>query len=159
MRELKGWHVLLVLVVFFGVTIAVNIAMATYAITTFSGEDIANPYAQGVAYNKTLAARSAQRSLGWTATLEIRRGTTGETSIDVSVKDRDAHALDGLSLEAMLRRPTDANLDRTIALASVGEGRYTASTTGLAPGQWDVIARAKGSDGIFFEAARRVVLQ
>ncbi|MEQ1868253.1 MAG: FixH family protein, partial [Micropepsaceae bacterium] len=70
-RELKGTHVLIALLAFFGVTLAVNIALATYAISSFSGEDVAKPYQQGLDYNKALEARAAQRDLGWSASINL----------------------------------------------------------------------------------------
>ena len=159
MSELKGVHVLLVLLVFFGVTIAVNVTMATFAVSTFSGEDVSDPYLKGLAFNATLGARSAQERLGWTATIDIRRGTAAAAIIVVAIKDRQSRALTGLTLEVMLRRPTNANLDRIVALKSESNGHYSATVPDVARGQWDAIATAKASDGISFEATRRVMLQ
>jgi nitrogen fixation protein FixH len=158
MSELKSRHVLFMLLAFFGITIAVNITMATYALTTFSGEDVSDPYLKGLAFNKTLAAHSAQGRLGWTATIDVRGAGKTATTIEVSLRDRESRALNGLTVEATLRRPTDASLDRTVAFTADGEGRYAATVAGLARGQWDVVARVKG-DGTSFEALRRVVLQ
>jgi nitrogen fixation protein FixH len=159
MSELKGWHVLVAMLAFFGVTIAVNVAMATYAITTFSGEDTSDPYMKGLAFNKAIAAQAAQARLGWRASIAARRGTGGDTVIEVEMHDRDGNAKDGLKLEVTLRRPIDAHLDRTVAMSATGDGHYTATVGALVPGQWDVIASAKADDGTPFQAMRRVVLQ
>ncbi len=158
MSEVKGGHVLFALLAFFGITIAVNITMATYAVTTFSGEDVSDPYLKGLAFNKTLAAHSAQERLGWTATIEVRSAAKFATLIEVALQDREARPLNGLTVEVTLRRPTDASLDRTISLASHGDGRYAATVDGIVRGQWDVIARVKGGD-TSFEALRRIVLR
>jgi nitrogen fixation protein FixH len=140
--ELKGWHVLAGLLAFFGITLAVNIALTVYAIDTFSGEDVAKPYLRGLEYNRTLESRAAQVARGWTATIDATR-------------DGAAAAL---AVEATLRRPTDAALDRTIELTAVGGGEYRAAAEGLAPGAWDIIVRVK-EDGAVFEAERRIVLK
>lgn len=158
MTQLKGSHVLFATLAFFGVTIGVNIAMATYAITTFSGEDIPNPYIQGLAYNKTLAAHTAQSKLGWIAAIDARRAGQ-ETTVTVAIRDRDDRNLANLKVEVTFRRPTNAKLDRTEALVGDGGGTYAAELSGLAPGAWDVIARTTAPDGTLFEATRRVVLQ
>lgn len=158
MSEVKGGHVLFALLAFFGITIGVNVVMATYAVTTFSGEDVSDPYMKGLAFNRTLAAHSAQAQLGWTATIDAGRGPNGLTTVNVGLRDREQRGLNGLTLEATLRRPTDATLDRAIALTADGDGRYSATVAGLAAGQWDVIAKAK-RDGASFEASRRVVLR
>ncbi|MCE9522416.1 MAG: FixH family protein [Alphaproteobacteria bacterium] len=158
-RELKGFHVLLMILTFFGVTFAVNIALATFAISSFSGEDVSTPYQRGLEYNQTLAARSAQRDLGWTATISLARDAKTNGVVAVSIVGKDGAPRSGLKVEAMLRRPTDAKFDQTIALQSVGDGEYRAAVGTLAEGQWDVIARSAAEDGTPFEAQRRFVLQ
>jgi nitrogen fixation protein FixH len=156
MKELKGRHVLILLLSFFAVTVAVNAAMATYAIATFSGEDIPNPYLQGLAYNKTLRAQQAQNALGWSATIAAVR-EDGKVKARVMVRDRSGNAISGLTVSLKLRRPTDARLDRTVALAPA-EGGHAASVADLAPGVWDAVAVVRSPDGEAFEATRRVVL-
>jgi len=52
---IKGWHVLLGFIAFFGIVIAVAVAFAMAAYRTFSGEAIPDPYEAGILYNKTLA--------------------------------------------------------------------------------------------------------
>jgi nitrogen fixation protein FixH len=158
-RELKGWHVLLITLAFFGVTIGVNIVMATYAITTFSGEDTPNSYAAGVAYNKTLAAHAAQRQLGWTAVIDLEPESQGRQALDVTIKDANAQPLTGLTVEVTFRRPTDAHLDRSVPLVRAADGKYAGEVAALAPGLWDVIARTHDAAGTPFEATRRVVVQ
>jgi nitrogen fixation protein FixH len=158
MTELKGWHVLVAMLAFFGITVAVNVAMATYAITTFSGEDTSAPYMKGLAFNKTIAVQEAQARLGWSASIEADRSANGDTVIAVVVRDRDANAKTGLTIEVTLRRPIDAYQDRTVAMTAAGDGRYTATIGALVAGQWDVIATAKADDGTPFQVTRRVVL-
>jgi|KBSSwiStaDraftv2_1062776.scaffolds.fasta_scaffold387537_2 nitrogen fixation protein FixH len=158
MRELKGWHVLVTMLAFFGVTIAVNVAMATYAITTFSGEDTASPYMKGLAYNQTIAARATQQHLGWSATIDARRQPKQEAVVEVTVRDHDGKAQNGLTLSLTLRRPIDAHLDRTVTMTAAGDGTYLANLGALARGQWDLVATGTSADGTTFEAERRVVL-
>lgn len=155
--ELKGWHVLAMILGFFGITIAVNVALAIYAIDTFSGEDVTTPYVRGLEYNRTLEARAAQQSLGWMASIDAAREKTG-AAISVLIEDRNGQTKDVLTVEATLRRPTDANLDRSIDLVPAGNGYYKAVASGLAPGAWDIIVHAKSGD-VAFEAQRRVVLK
>jgi nitrogen fixation protein FixH len=154
--ELKGWHVLLMMLAFFGVTIAVNAAFTVAAIGTFSGEDVSKPYLRGLEFNRTLEARAAQAALGWKATIGTE-AESGGAAISVHILDRDGGPKSTLSVEATLRRPTMAGLDRSITLEPAGEGKYRAVVAGLQPGAWDVIVRATGAEGAF-EAERRVVL-
>lgn len=155
--ELKGWHVLVMMLAFFGITIAVNVMFTIYAIGTFSGEDVSKPYLKGLEYNRTLEARAAQSALGWNATIEVVR-ENGGAAISAHIAGRDGLAKSALSVEAVLRRPTDARLDRTIELTPAGDGNYRAVAAAVAPGAWDVIVRTKNGD-VAFEATRRVVLK
>lgn len=156
-RELKGWHVLVMMLAFFGVTIAVNVVFTMYAIGTFSGEDVSKPYLKGLEYNRTLEARAAQAALGWKATIEAEH-RNGGTTISTHIVDRDGQGKSALTVEAVLQRPTDARLDRTIDLSPAGDGNYRAVAADLAPGVWDLIVRTKNGD-VAFEARRRVVLK
>lgn len=156
--ELKGFHVLAVLLGFFGVTFAVNGIFITYALSTFSGEDIEKPYQQGLAYNKTLAARTAQAALKWTASVDVVRDKNSTALITVSIRGADGTPRTGLNVEATLRRPTDAGLDRTVTLEDAGAGEYRGTANDIALGQWDVIIKTT-DDGSPFEAERRVLLK
>lgn len=157
--ELKGGHVLAMMLAFFGITITVNAVFAAYAISTFSGEDVSKPYMRGLEYNRTLAAREAQERLGWSAEIDAARG--GGSSIVVTVKISTSGGIPkvGLAVRATFRRPTDASLDRTIALKAVEAGMYRAVVKGVSRGQWDVTASAKSSEGDVFEAGRRIVVE
>ena len=157
-RELTGLHVLLILFGFFGVTIAVNVAMSVYAIETFSGEDVSSPYVRGLAYNATLRERAAQTALGWRFTVAAeRRGRSG-VSLFVQVVDRDGKPKGALDVAATLRRPTNAAMDRSVTLKSEGDGSYRAELSDVAAGLWDIVVSTKSGAGDV-EADRRVVLQ
>ena len=73
-KRVTGWHVLAVILVFFGVIITVNVIFIIQATRTFRGEDEPRSYVQGLDYNSTLAARAEQAALGWTATTEVEDG-------------------------------------------------------------------------------------
>lgn len=157
--ELKGGHVLAMLLAFFGVTIAVNVLFTFYAISTFSGEDVTKPYLHGLEYNKTLTARAAQDGLGWSAEIGAMREGDADILVSVRIVGSDGMPRSSLRVEATLRRPTNASLDRTLALEAVGDGLHRAALKDVSRGQWDVIARATSGDGDVFEAQRRIVLK
>ena len=155
--ELKGGHVLAVLLAFFAITVAVNTVFTVYAISTFSGEHVAKPYVRGLEYNRTLATRAAQAALGWKAELALSREGNGALVI-LRIVDRGGKPLIDLDAEVVLQRPTNAALDKTVNLDPMGSGEYRATVAELATGQWDVIAQLK-RDGATFEAQRRIVLK
>jgi nitrogen fixation protein FixH len=154
----KGRHVLATLLGFFGVTVAVNAAFVTYALDTFTGEDVPRPYLRGLAYNETLSAHAAQAKLGWRAIIDVERSGQG-AAIDVVLSDKAGAPQNGLTLSLAFRRPTDAAFDRSFALTGSGDGRYSVRVAAIAAGQWDVVARTTAPDGTPFEATRRVVLK
>ena len=158
-RELKGWHVLVVLLSFFGITIGVNTIFVYDALSTFSGEDVDQPYMAGLAWNKTLAARQAQAKQGWTATLSATRQPDKAIALAFDVLDRNRHPVDGLDVSVTLRSPVNAHYDREVKLSPTGRGQYGTSVTDVRPGQWDVIAEVKPVGNAGFEAQRRIALQ
>jgi nitrogen fixation protein FixH len=158
MRELKGWHVLVMILAFFGITIGVNFVFVSYALSTFSGEDVSQPYLKGLAYNRSLDAKAAQAALGWQAEIEATRLAAGDAVIRVRVVDGDAMPLGALDVAAHLRHPVNSYLDRKIGLSATSEGHYEARVAGLPRGQWDVVAQTQATDGTDFSATRRVLL-
>ncbi len=60
-KPLTGWHVLAMLVAFFGVIIGVNLTMAYFANSTWSGLVVANGYVASQSFDKDLARARAQR--------------------------------------------------------------------------------------------------
>lgn len=158
MRELKGWHVLMMMLGFFGVIIGVNTVFVTYALSTFAGEDEKQPYLKGLAYNRALDARAAQAALGWSAEIDARRAEGGATIIRVRLATSEAKPLVALDVTARLRHPVNSYLDRTVKLTASGDGAYEARVPGLVRGQWDVVAETQSSEGTGFTATRRVLL-
>lgn len=126
----------------FLIVVAVNGALIFFAEDTFSGLETENPYERGLDYNKTLDADAAQKKLGWQYQAAIT-GSGGTRTLEVRLTDRAGHALDRLALAAYLVRPSNDGLDLTLAPQAAGDGRYTATFTLPAEGQWElrVVAR------------------
>ena len=61
--EIRGRHVLIGLLAFFGLIFLANGVFVYYALTTFGGGEKGSPYRSGLRYNETLAeaARAAER--------------------------------------------------------------------------------------------------
>ena len=62
--RIRGWHVLVAMVLFFGVITAVNAVFISAALRTYPGEVSVTPYEDGLAYNAKLARQAAQAKLG-----------------------------------------------------------------------------------------------
>jgi len=132
-KELKGWHVLLIMLGFFGVMFAVNGVFLYHAITSFPGEDVKKSYVQGLNYNDTLAARAAQAELGWSA----EAGLQDETLV-FRLRDAEGAALSNYVVIGEIRRTATQDADQAIIYSARPNGEYVADASGLAPGQWSL---------------------
>ena len=130
-KELKGWHVLLIMLGFFGVMFSVNGVFLFHAITSFPGEDIKKSYVQGLSFNDTLAERAAQAELAWSA----EAGLVDDQLI-VRLQDAEQAPLSSQLVVAELRRFATNQEDRTISFQPRMNGEYVADIGRLAPGQW-----------------------
>lgn len=142
MTELKGWHVLAMLLAFFAVTIGVNAYFITVALTSATGEYQKKSYLQGLRYNDVIAARARQAQKGWTAELAAGPAKSGGYQVDIRVLDRDARPVNMLNLSGELRRPVQAAQDQTLAFQAAGDGLYRATAASAVPGKWHVVIAA-----------------
>ncbi len=154
-RELKGWHVLLIMLGFFGVMFAVNGVFLYHAITSFPGEDVKKSYVQGLSYNQTLAARAAQAELGWTA----EAGLQGEELI-FRLHDRDGAPVSNLVVIGELRRFATQDADQAIIYSARSNGEYVAAAGALAPGQWALRINVMDVDAetVLFNVTKTIVV-
>jgi nitrogen fixation protein FixH len=139
---LKGWHVLAMLLAFFGVVFSVNGAFLYSALKTHTGVVTAEPFVKGLHYNERIAQGERQARLGWSTRLDV--SLTGE--IVLTVVGDDKRGLDHLTASGEIGRPSTNRLDRQLAFASAGNGRYVANTGALEPGAWLVTARLQSRD-------------
>ena len=142
-RPLTGRAVLAMFLGGFGTVIAVNVTLATHAVRTFPGLEVANSYVASQSFDRR---RAAQEALGW----QVSSGYEGG-GLRVALTDRDGRPLPPPA-RVRLGRPTEARDDRVVALDAAGRAR-----TALAPGLWHVNVAATAPDGTAF--ARRLTLR
>lgn len=145
---LKGWHVLTMLLTFFGVVIAMNVAFITLAVQSFPGEDVKRSYVQGLEYNKTLEARARQAALGWQADARFT-GSALAPALSITFTDRSGAPVRDLTIEATLRRPTTDRHDITLTFTQDAPGVYRADLAALAAGAWKLRGQAEGGGESF----------
>lgn len=156
--KITGWHVLGAMVAFFGTIIVANAIFITAAVRSFPGESQKKSYVQGLRYNDVLAERAAQEALGWRAEVVLaeRRRTGGE--IALRLYGEDGRALENLSVSGELNRPAHDHEDRALRFEDWG-GVYRASVEALAPGAWDLRARAENAAGDVFDIHSRIIVE
>lgn len=147
---IKGWHVLVGFILFFGIIIGTDAWFMVLAYRTFSGQVAANPYEAGLAYNATLAQRARQDALGWRATI-----TDAGDELQVAVVDRAGAPVESLKVVATLERPATEKGSRSLSLKPAAPGLYAAPLA--LSGAWDVHVVAEGANAARFEAERRLV--
>src|SRR5204862_1481429 len=86
-RHFTGWHMLAVVVLFFGTIIGVNIVMVLAATGTFPGLVVTNSYVASQHYNELLASDRAQDRQGWRIELDAPGGV-----VSFRLADRDGVA-------------------------------------------------------------------
>jgi nitrogen fixation protein FixH len=160
-----GWWYPWTFVAGMALVIAVNIALAIYAVGTFPGLETDDAYRKGLEYNETLAAARAQEALGWSvdvryaprpaeAAAEGRR----EGELVVTFLDKTGQPLRDLQVEAAMVRPTRAGLDMRIKLEPRGLGEYRAEAALPLAGQWDIRVLARRAHENF-QATRRILVR
>lgn len=126
-----GRHMLLIMLAFFGVIIAVNITMAVFAGSSWTGFVVRNSYVASQEFNDKVAAARMQDALGWKADFSIADGHAVLT-----LTDRDGAPLAMERAEIVLRNPASDADDRTIGL--VADGDAMSARIDLRDGLWVV---------------------
>ena len=138
-QELSGRTVLVMLLAFFGTVFVVNAYFAAAAIQTYSGVVAQEPYRKGLTYNRRIAADQRQSVLGWTATVAADRD--GRTRLELAGPDR--RPVSGLSVTAILGRPSTDAADRKLELIETMPGQYESHGAALDGGGWIVTIAAR----------------
>lgn len=135
-RRFTGRHMLVTMLLFFGVIIAVNMTMAVLATRTFGGTVVDNSYVASQRFNAWLDEARAQERLGWKVAAEV---------VDRRVVI-DTGSLAGASVTVTARHPLGRAADIAIAFTETDAGRHVARTR-LPAGRWRLhIAVVHGRD-------------
>jgi nitrogen fixation protein FixH len=138
-RPFTGRHMLAILITFFSVVIGVNLLMAYFANSTWSGLVVANGYVASQSFDKDLAKSRAQLALGWTVTLAHE-----PARVAVTFRDKAGVPIDGLAVTAELERTVTDAEDQKLTLQPEGGGVYSAPAK-VAPGVWELEFTASGA--------------
>jgi nitrogen fixation protein FixH len=151
-RAFTGWHMLAIMLAFFGTIISVNVLMAYYAGASWSGMLSKNTYVASQDFNK-----NAARAREW-----AKEGLAGDLTIDGEVV---RYRLKGPSdivakvdhVEAIFHRPVGEKQDFSITLTHQG-GAFSAPHA-LATGPWVVDLAAMHDGELVFHQAERIVVE
>ncbi|TIP92396.1 MAG: cytochrome oxidase [Mesorhizobium sp.] len=131
-REFTGRHMLTTILAFFGVVIAVNLTMATFASTSWTGLVVENTYVASQQFNRKAEEGRAQAALGWTGKLTIAWG-----EVRYSLSDAAGKPVPLRSVKVLFRHPAYEGADKAVILA-VASGQEFAAQHTLRDGVWIV---------------------
>jgi nitrogen fixation protein FixH len=151
-HEFTGKHLLWLMIVFFGIVIAVNATMAVLAGSSWTGLIVKSSYVASQHYNERLEAARLQDELGWRSQLEATSGR-----LVLTMRTRTGEALAGLTARAKLARTVKEDEDMVFELEERGLGEYHADMA-LAPGLWLADVEAVDATGRRYERQLRIVI-
>lgn len=127
-REFTGRLMAGILLAFFGVVVAVNVAMARLAGSTFGGVVVDNSYVASQQFNRWLARAEQQKALGWHA--QASRDAAGRVVVALGEIGGAPTQVSGIARHPLGRLP-----DRAIVFAPTGDRRFV-SREALPAGRW-----------------------
>jgi len=147
-----GWHMLAIMLAFFGTIITVNFTMAYLATSTWSGLVVKNTYVASQQFNgKTAAIREM-----------LATGIAGELSVDakgmryrLTLPENTPVIAD--SVTARFKRPVGTAQDFELQLTPAGDGLYLAEMDVLA-GSWIVEIQAIKDGKMIMHEAKRITV-
>jgi nitrogen fixation protein FixH len=128
--EFTGRHMLILVLSFFAVIIAVNVTMAMYARSSWTGLVVENSYVASQHFNRQAALGRAQAALGWTGRLTVENGR-----VRYALADASGSPVRPTGVTAIFRHPAYEAADMRLVLAWRADGSF-ASDTGLPDGAW-----------------------
>ncbi|MCO5093545.1 FixH family protein [Bosea sp. (in: a-proteobacteria)] len=152
-RELTGWHVLAIMVSFFSVVIAVNLTMAFFARSSWTGLIVDNVHVAGREFNAKAAEGRAQAALGWKPELVIADG-----KLSYRLADAQGKAVPAAQATVSFRRPAYASEDHEVTLTRQLDGSLAAPVE-LRDGLWIVEIRTEAGLERPYRDVRRLQLR
>ncbi|WP_434715233.1 FixH family protein (plasmid) [Rhizobium sp. YTUHZ045] len=149
-RGFTGLHMLLATSAFFAVVIAVNVTMAVYASSSWSGLVVENTYVASQEFNGKAAAMKAMAASGVEGALSIK-GL--EIRYDIHDGNGAPAIIDDVTLN--FKRPVGDHEDFHLMLRKTGEGRFEADHE-VAGGDWIVEAISKRNGVVVMHEAKRI---
>jgi nitrogen fixation protein FixH len=147
-----GWHMLAVVLLFFGVVIGANVVLAVTATGTFPGLVVHNSYVASQEYNDLLAEARTREGVAWRMDLDAPDGV-----VNVRFVDGDGRSQHYLLVTALAGRPSSALEDRAIEFIETAEGYR--SPEPLSPGLWEIDVEARRGGEVVFRELRRAYVR
>lgn len=129
--------------------------MIWYALSTWSGLVSDSAYAEGLGFDRVLAASRAEAALGWKGT--IAYDPAGR--IVFHLLDAKGRPLPRMGVSMVMLRPTREGFDRSASLRETSPGEYEVGLRPPLPGVWDVRVIVAAQGQTRFHAEQRILVQ
>lgn len=147
-----GWHMLAVMVLFFGTIVSVNVTMAYFATSSWSGLLVKNTYVASQKFDDDVAQNREMLERGWVSDL-----TMDGRTITYSLVDAAGQPIAADTVTASIYRPVGVLDDQSVTLAHSGEGIYSAALP-VDPGQWIARISAEKDGTLVYREVHRLEL-
>ncbi|MFK0382647.1 FixH family protein [Agrobacterium sp. NPDC090273] len=149
-----GWHMLGVMVLFFGTIITVNMIMAWNAVSSWSGLVVQNTYVASQQFNGKAEAAKARAASGIEGRLSVDRN-----GMRYEIFHPQTGPVETDTVTAHFRRPVGEHQNFDMELTPVSTGVFTGSHDVL-PGQWIVeVIAVKDGRVIVHEGTRIAIIR
>ncbi len=149
-RPFTGRHMWILALSFFGVIIAVNVVMATFAMRSWTGLVVDNSYIASQQFEDKRLAHQTQQAAGWQAILTYLPGVARLVIVDGA---RGPIDLGDVTIK--VNRPVGGHDDQTISLQHKADGSYEAALN-LPDGLWEATVTAPETALGPFELRERI---
>lgn len=150
-RVFTGWHMLGVMVLFFGTIITVNLIMAWNASHSWSGLVVQNTYVASQQFNGKVKEARAFAASGLDGKLSLEQGAVRYTLTRQGKAETSAE-----KVVAVFKRPVEEHEDVRVEMAHQGDGVFVAATD-LKRGQWIADITATSGDKVVYRQAIRFI--
>ncbi|MGB5485496.1 FixH family protein [Parasphingorhabdus sp.] len=130
-KKFTGYHATMMIVAFFAVVVGVNMVMARFALSTFSGTVVDNSYVASQKYNDWLAQARTQQAHGWTVSPALRKA--GKANITITTTD--GAPLQRATMTGIAEHPIGQADPFDISFTQAGSGEFQSIET-LPAGRW-----------------------
>ena len=152
-EKFTGWHMALFMCLFFGTIITVNMTMAYYANTTWTGLVVKNSYVASQHFDTETARLKKQQELGWSIAADYVSGT-----VSLNIADKAGQSVNLAELSAKIGRPVTETDDRQLVLTRAHDGSFVDETE-LAKGIWQIDLKATDTLGNILERSVRILVK
>jgi nitrogen fixation protein FixH len=152
-REFTGRHMLLIMLVFFGTIIAVNLVMATFASTSWTGLVVKNSYVASQQFNEKAAEGREQAARNWKPVLGLKAG-----EVSFRLNDSLGTQVPLKAVSVTFRRPAYEAEDMVIDLTRRSDGVF-AIQTAIRDGIWIIESSADFGGARPYRDTQRVVMK